>query len=613
MEEHVFGTFSTDRLKFLHERALAMGVQHRARTLPADPLPDEPFTLVVTSGPDVAAREIVACYTTDGSEPTLHSAQLPFQPVRPLWSTPAWGYVTEWHAAVPPQPEGTLLRYRIAARGAGEGWQWAEWPDPKRVVEEALTSGEEAATPALPTGAGSHFALSIDRFAPPPWAQEALIYQLFLDRFARSDDAPWPTELSLMDIHGGTLRGATEKLEYIASLGVTCIWLSPLFPSPTHHGYDATDYFDVEPRLGTKADLKVFIERAHALGMRVLLDFVCNHVCNEHLYFQEAQAAPESERRAWFHFAPALEPLGYRAFFGVESMPELNTDHPPVRDYLLDAATMWVRDFDVDGFRLDYAHGPSHAFWAHFWRALKQIKPEVWCFGEIVDTPESQVSYLGFLDGVLDFQLVDRLRGVFATGRESLVQWERFLHANDQFFPPQDRFSRPAFLDNHDMNRFLYAVGGDERKLRLAALVLYTLPNPPIVYYGTEVALEQRFDKGGWGLEVAREPMRWGLVETRAELLGFFQRLGALRHSEPALRPLARETLHVAPDSYLGRHARGDDEVLLLLNRAEEPLTIEHDALRGTFRDLLGDKLVELEGSVSLAPVAGRLLKREAR
>ncbi|MDQ4076738.1 MAG: alpha-amylase family glycosyl hydrolase [Chloroflexota bacterium] len=612
MEEHIFGTFSTDQLKFLHERTSALGVQHRVRTVPRDPSPGEAFTLMVTSGPDFPMQEMVAYYTTDGSEATEESDRLIFQPTRRYWSTAAWGYVTEWQVEMSGLPEGTLFRYRIGARSAAGTWHWADWPDPKRVVEEALVLDEAPPLQAEP-GVGSTFARSIDHFAPPQWAQEAVVYQVFLDRFARENDEPWPAGISLLAIHGGTLRGTIQKLDHIARLGATCIWLSPLFPSPTHHGYDATDYYGVEPRLGSRADLKELVDRAHALDVRVMLDFVCNHVCDEHPFFQQALAEPTSELREWFGFDPGYAPHGYRTFFGVKSMPELNTDCPAVRDYLLDAATMWVREFDIDGFRLDYAHGPSHAFWAHFWRSLKQIKPDVWCFGEIVDTPDNQLSYLGYLDGVLDFQVEDMLRRVFAHGSRNLIQWDHFLRDHEAFFPPQSRFSRPAFLDNHDMDRFLFVAGGSVERLRLASLVLYTLPNPPILYYGTEVALEQQYDKGEWGLEVSREPMRWELVERRADLVAFFQQLGALRQQEPAMRPTFRETLHVTEDQYLGRHVREESVLFLALNRAEEAATIHHPTLQGTFYDLLTATRVTLDGSVDLGALEGRLLKRATK
>ncbi|HEX8683426.1 MAG TPA: alpha-amylase family glycosyl hydrolase [Ardenticatenaceae bacterium] len=608
MEDHIFGTFSTDRLKFLHERASAQGVQHQARRLPLDPVPGEPLTLVATTGPDVVAQELVARYTTDGSAPTEESAAVPFTIVARRWSTAAWGYVTEWHAELPGWPEGTLLRYEIVARLADGTWHAADWPQPRLVVEETLVKGEDEPLVAE-QHAPSRFALSIDRFAPPEWAQNGLIYQLFLDRFAREDE--WPKPPTLFDIHGGTLRGAIEKLEHVANLGATCIWLSPLFPSPTHHGYDATDYYEVEPRLGTKEDLRELVDRAHALGMRVLLDFIANHVSSAHPRFQEALAGPDSEARGWFQIDQRYIPLGYRSFFGVATMPELNTDHPAVRDYLVGAAEMWVRDFDVDGFRLDYAHGPSYSFWAHFWSAVKRIKPDAWCFGEVVDTPGNQLTYAGYLDGVLDFHLGDGLRRVFAFETLDLVWLDHFLRDHEAFFPPHEQFSRPTFLDNHDMDRFLFAAGGSIHKLRLAALVLYALPNPPILYYGTEVALPQRRSKNdGWGLEVSREPMNWSLTTGNAELLTFFQRLGALRRDEPAMRPDQRETLSVAPEHYLARHTRGSSELFLALNRATTPAALRHEKMQGTFRDLLTDEVITLEGTLHLKAQEGRLLKR---
>ncbi len=609
MEDHIFGTFSTDLLKLTHARAQARGLQHRARTLPLDPSPGEPFLLLVTSGEDFAAHEVVVRYTTDGEAPGMESSQIAFEPMRRSWSTAAWGYVTEWQAQVPGLVEGTLMHYRIEGRELGGPWQAADWPDPQRVVEHLLVHGAEAAPPARPPG-GTAFALSIDSFAPPQWAQDAVIYQIFLDRFARSDDEPWPAA-PLDAFHGGTLRGVTRHLEHIAALGATCIWLSPLFPSPSYHGYDATDYYAVEPRLGSKADLKELVQRAHALGLRVLLDFVCNHVSSEHPRFRQALAEPDGEAGEWFWIDAKHPPHGYRSFFSVPTMPELDTDHPAVRDYLIGAAEMWLRDLDVDGYRLDYAHGPSHAFWASFWRAVKRTKPDAWCFGEVVDAPDSMMGYMGFLDGVLDFHLGEALRNVFAHRSRDLAWLDHFLHDHDAFFPPPDRFSRPVFLDNHDMDRFAFRAMGDaEAALRLASLFLYTLPHPPLLYYGTEIGLPQLHGKAdGYGLEVSREPMAWAWSEGQRHLLAFYQRLAAVRQAEPAMRPARRETLLVSAEQYLGRHRRDEHELLVALNRAPAATTLSHPALTGRFVDLLADSPVTLDGTLELGAVQGRLLK----
>jgi glycosidase len=609
VEDHIFGTFSTDALKLAHERAVAMGLQHHARTIPLDPAPDEPFALVVTSGADFAAQEVVVRYTTNGEEPNAESQQVAFAPVQRYWSTAAWGYVTEWQARLPALAEGTLLRYRVAARELHGPWQLADWPNPQRVVEQALVHGDTVFLDVR-RPEGSEFARSIDRFAPPVWAQEAIIYQIFLDRFARDEDEPWP-DTSLDIFHGGTLRGVIRHLDHIAGLGATCIWLSPLFPSPTYHGYDATNYYEVEPRLGTKADLKELVERAHALGMRVLLDFICNHVSAEHPVFRQALAEPESPAGRWFWVGPDHGPHGYRSFFGVPGMPEFNTDEPEVRDYLIGAAEMWLRDFNVDGYRLDYAHGPSHAFWAHFWRTVKRAKPDAWCFGEVVDAPDNLRGYAGYLDGVLDFHLGEALRHVFAHRSRDLAWLDHFLHDHDAFFPPHDCFSRPAFLDNHDMDRFLFqAVGDAEAALRLASLFLYTLPNPPLLYYGTEIALTQRYGKAdGYGLEVSREPMQWSWSDGQRHLLAFYQRLATLRRREPAMRPVQRQTLIVSTDHYLGRHQRGEQALLLAINRGSSGTILYHPALTGSFIDLLAERAVTLNGALELGPVQGCLLK----
>lgn len=606
MEDHIFGTFSTDQLKLTHERVSALGLQHRVRTIPLDPLPNEPFTLIVTSGANFAPHQVQLFYTTDGTPPTFESSQIPFEQGRRYWSTIAWGYVTEWQAHISGLTDGTVLRYRIAGREVGKAWQWGEWPHPQRVVEQTFMHGEAAALMARPTHP-TEFSRLIDTLTPPQWAQEAVIYQIFIDRFAREDDEPW-ADLELTVFHGGTISGVTRHLDHIAALGITCIWLTPLFPSPTYHGYDATDYYDVEPRLGTKADLKELVDRAHDLGIRVILDFICNHVSNHHPLFLQALAESQSEARHWFWFEEGGQ--GYRSFFGVNTMPELNTDYPPVRDYLLGAAEMWIRDVDVDGYRLDYAHGPSHAFWAEFWGTVKRAKSDAWCFGEVVDTPESQLSYAGYLDGVLDFHLGEGLRHVFAYRSRDLAWLDHFLHDQEGYFPPVERFSRPVFLDNHDMDRFLHlAAGNAEAVLRLASLFLYSLPHPPILYYGTENALGQRYSKAQGGADVAREPMQWEFSPSQRELMAYFQKLAEVRRHEPAMRPSHRDTLYVSADQYLGRHHRDDHELVLAINRASTPTTITHSELRGTYLDLLTSRTITLNGILELGAVQGRLLK----
>lgn len=557
------------------------------------------MTLTVTVGPDLALDRLACYYTTDGREPEGDHGRasvgqaIPLERAAVEWHPFLWGYVERWEGTLPPQPDGTLVRYRIGGWREPDGQEvWADWPPVQLQIERATTAFFEAISspPAPRIGRGGRvgsemlptfFAYSVDRLTSPDWAREAVVYQVFVDRFNPGGGLPFARPGSLRGSFGGTLAGVTEKLDYIADLGATALWLSPIFASPSYHGYDTTDFFAVEPRLGTNEDLRLLVREAHARGLRVILDLVCNHVSDCHPFFQEAQADPASPYRPWFTFGPAY-PHGYRTFFNVASMPRLNTAHPAVRDYLIGVARHWLAEYDVDGFRLDHANGPDYAFWTAFWTGCKAAKPDCWCFGEVVEPPPGQQRYLGRLDGCLDFHLCDLLRQAFGRETLDLAGLERQASRHERFFPPA--FTRPSFLDNHDLDRFLYLTEGDRRRLQLAALVQMTLPGPPIVYYGTEVGLSQTQGRGeGRGLEMSRLPMVWG-VEQDSDLLAWYRRLIGARRAHPAIWHGERQTLFVDATAWCYCIEGTGHLLLVAVNGGPEPrrLSIEHLAIAGS-------------------------------
>jgi hypothetical protein len=529
--EFIFGTLATDDLKLVHHRTKRRGLQHGCDITPRDPLPDQPVMITVQVGPDLAAEHVACYYTLDGSEPAgargvaLNGCALLLEQSDILWDTLAWGYLRRWQGALPPQPENTLVRYRIGAWAGDLPEVFADWPEVKAAGEQAAVAffrGDPLPdTPPGNPSRGTTFAYHVDRLAPPTWAREAVIYQVFVDRFYPGDGRDWLQAADLSGFYGGTLWGVRDKLDYIANLGATCIWLSPVFVSPSHHGYDATDYHHVEARLGGDEALHALVEAAHGRGLRILLDLAANHLSSAHPVFQSAIREANSPYRDWFAFDHTE--IGYRAFFGVPSMPELNLAHPAARDWMIDIARYWLREFDVDGYRLDYAHGPGPAFWPEFWMACKTEKPDCFCFGEIVDAPDVQRTYVGRLDGCLDFHLGEALRKTFARGQWTEADLERFVERHQAYFP--DYFLLPSFLDNHDMDRFLFAAKGDKQALMRAAAFQMRLPNPPIIYYGTEVGLSQAHSAAeGFGLEMSRTPMVWGDAQDK-DLLAYYKKL----------------------------------------------------------------------------------------
>jgi glycosidase len=627
-QDFVFGTLATDELRLAQLRAARSGVSHAHHLEPLDPRPGEPVTVRVSVGPRVCADRVTCYYTTDGGDPAgargfaTRGQAIELARAGVEWDTLLWAYREAWAGAIPPQPDGTMVRYRIEAwseaSGPGDdGSRWAsEIAGVVRGERPASTLDDDAQLfvfgdgPALwPIRRTGSYAFHVDAERVPEWLRDAVIYQVFVDRFAPGAGRAFAAPPTLGGFYGGTLRGVVEQIDYIAELGATCVWLSPLFPSPSHHGYDATDYGQVEPRLGTEADLRDLIAAAHARGIRVILDYVVNHVSSAHAAFQAALAAQDAPEAGWFTFT--RWPDEYLSFFGVLDHPQIESDAPAAQEYMIANARHWL-DLGVDGFRLDYANGPSHAFWSAFRAATRAASPESITLGEVVETPALQRTYGGRMDGCLDFLLLQALRQFFAFGSLVPSAFDMFLHRHLAFFPGD--FVLPTFLDNHDMNRFLWVVRGDTRRLKLAAICQFTLPHPPIVYYGTEVGLSQerdvRYADGSGHPEESRQPMPWGDTQNR-ELLDFYRRLVGMRRATAPLWRGVRRTLIADDRSGLYVYACGDGtrEAIVAMNNGGDAQRFRLASGHAYRLSVASDGAVALDGdALTLAPFAGAVL-----
>jgi hypothetical protein len=528
--ETVFGILSTDDLKLLNHRVVRTGIHHRHDIVPLDPKPGEAVTVRVVAPGNAAFEHVALYYTTDGTKPVGsrgvagNGKVIAFEREFIEWDTLIWGYLIHWQAVIPPQPDQAMVQYVISAWSDDGAELYADTPDVDDQVHHATmvhfkTLPEDSA--AVQTGhflGEEVFNYHVDRFRPPQWAQEAIIYHIMVDRFHPGDGKEWLQTKDLDGICGGTLWGVRDKLDYLRELGINCIWLSPTWPSPTYHGYDVTDYDQVEPRLGGKDALRAVIEGAHQRGIRVLLDMVCNHLSNQHPIFLDALNNENSAYRDWFFFDERLM-NGYKTFFNVVEMPRVNLNVPAARQWMVANAVRWLREYDVDGYRLDVADGPGPSFWAHFRKACRAAKSDCLVFGEIIDTPQRLRTYAGRLDGCLDFPLNDALRQTFALDTMTETQLRAFIADNDAYYP--DDFVAPTFLDNHDMNRFSYLARNDSERVKRAATLQLQLPGPAIIYYGTEVGLRQEAHLREEGYAGIRAPMIWDETQD-ADLLAFY-------------------------------------------------------------------------------------------
>lgn len=561
--------------------ALDDGLAHGSHIMPRDPLPAQPVTLLFYSNPQMPIERVTVYYTIDGTEPwgergvatqgIAVQAERAERGIKELEGQPAY----LWQAIIPAQADGTLVRYRADGWSlSGDAHWYADNTDPVSMSPEH----------------GRVFAYHVDTWQPPAWWHDAVVYQIFVDRFNAAHDEPpmlAHDAAPITDFYGGTLRGIIEKLDYLQSLGITCIWLSPIFESPTHHGYNASDYFTVAARYGTNDTLRQLIRDAHQRGMRVMLDFVANHTSHEHPAFLAAQRDLNSETRDWYAFSDD-SPHSYRGYAAVRNMPELLTDNPKVQRYLFDAALHWLNDFGADALRLDYVPGPSHAFWTLFQQAIKTHVPQALTIGEITGPLEYVIPYAGRMDAFMDFPLADVLRRVFAAREQSLTTLFQYLEERRTLLP--DTMARGTLLDNHDMHRFLWMAHGNSAQLKLAAICHFTLDGTPIVYYGTEVGLSQYADAHKENA-YARAPLFWDERQD-TQMLAHYQQLIALRHAQPALRygTLVMLPVQLASSEHSEQVAAylrylNEEYVLVVLNNSQSPVQL-HIPLASTFTKL---------------------------
>jgi hypothetical protein len=539
MHDTIFGSLVTDELKLIQHRAHRSGLQHNYLTDPLDPKPNQPVSVFARVGRDLDLDEVVCYFTTNGSQPDVANGRsenvqsVKCTKQRVEWDTLTWGYAEVWRGEIPAQPEGTLVRYRIVGIRDGKPAVYADWPEPK-FRQELATQAHFTNTPLPPPQpedplSGKIFSYHVTQYPAPNWAREAVIYHIFSDRFHPGVGRDWTQTKHLSDFCGGTLWGIRDKIDHISELGATTIWLSPTWPSTSYHGYDVTDFHAVSKRLGGEDAMHALIKEAHARGIKIILDLVANHLSYEHPYFVEALSKPESPYRERFVFDDSE--IGYRTYFGVRSMPQINLTNESARNWMFEIAQYWLTEFEVDGFRLDHAQGPGPEFWTEFQMACKQTNSESFCFAEVVEPPNDCLRYAGRVDGLLDFNFNEAIRMAYAYESMPKDIFEIFLSRHMEFFKGSGLLL-PTFLDNHDMKRFLHVAGEDKQKLKQAAELQFRLPGPPIIYYGTEVGMSELItDDPHDRLVGCRAPMEWGAAQDR-EMFAFYQGLIRKRQQE---------------------------------------------------------------------------------
>ncbi len=432
----------------------------------------------------------------------------------------------------------------------------------------------------------------------PAWVEEAVVYGVIPRNFGPEG-----------------LRSVTGKLSYLQDLGVNALWLAPINASPDgDYGYAVTAYFELRSGTGySKADLTTLVTEAHARGIRVLMDFVPNHTSDQHPYFLDAQRQGPSS--PYYDYYDRDESGDYTYYFNWTHLPNLNYDKPEVERLMLEAFSYWVREFDVDGFRVDAAWGIRQRkpdYWPRWRRELNAIKPDLLLLAE-AGARDGYYFTEGF-DAAYDW--TDELghwawEDVFNAPELITRRLDAALTNGGRGFHPDALIFR--FLNNNDTgDRFITRYG--EGLTRVATALLMTLPGIPCLYTGDEVGAE-------FSPYLDATSITW---EGDFRLHSYHQKLISLRRQMPSLRSRDWERLTVEPEEQVYAYLRPDratsQEALVILNFSDEeqkaslrlPAGSEALLKAGSLRDVLADENVSVEQStglnVPMPPFSARVL-----
>ncbi|WP_251038189.1 alpha-glycosidase [Paenibacillus albidus] len=461
----------------------------------------------------------------------------------------------------------------------------------------------------------------IDLFSAPEWAKSAIFYQIMPERFANGDPDNDPKEISIWgekpateSFFGGDIQGIIDHLDYLADLGITAIYLTPIFEAPSNHKYDTTDYKKVDPHFGDLELLKTFVKAAHSRQIRVVLDAVFNHISAKSPQFRDVIEQGELSKFAgWFHIHsyPVEVREGnpnYDAFGFFAQMPKLNTSNPETREFLLDIAGYWLQEVGIDGWRLDVANEIDHAFWRDFRKLVKDINPEAYIIGEVWNDSLRWLQGDQF-DSVMNYPLSDRLIEYIRNSELDARTFAAHIGHLLMRYPQQGNEVLFNLLASHDTPRILTLLEGDSQKLKLAIAFLFTFTGTPCIFYGDEIGLEGEADPD------CRKCMIWEKEKQNRDLFECYKLLIHLRKEFPALRTGHFRFLKAEEQERPFVYERRDEHshFTIWMNPSEQLVSLSL-ALEGRWRDALNGEPVDAAEDhlqVHLKPFCFKILVKE--
>lgn len=455
----------------------------------------------------------------------------------------------------------------------------------------------------------------IDIPKPPKWVKDTIWYQIFPDRFANGNPninpinvEPWGSKPTHYNYTGGDLQGIIDHLDYLEDLGVTGVYLCPITKGNTNHRYDTIDYMEIDPYLGDKQTLKNLVEELHSRGIKIMLDAVFNHIGYYSNIWQDVIKNKEkSKYKDWFYIKDMSridtplkymnkKNIPYETFGCVAEMPKLNTENPEVVDYLIEVGKYWVREFDIDGWRLDVSNEVDHRFWRKFREEVKKEKQDVYILGEIWHNSLPWLMGDQF-DSVMNYPLTNSIRDFFCIGQMNAEEFKYSINNVNVSYPRQVNEVTFNLVGSHDTTRMLTFAGGNIEKLKLAYLFMFTQGGCPCIYYGDEVGME--------GLQTPecegqRECMVWDENKQNKDILDFIKDIIQIRKENDDFKIVNNEWIITDKDNGLLIFKKGKVTVIINNSSKEVECELPKYLKNREVYDLFNKTNVKLEDNIGL-------------
>lgn len=452
-----------------------------------------------------------------------------------------------------------------------------------------------------------------DVYNESKWLQESIIYQIFPDRFCNGNSVinpkntkPWGyPHVDYRSKFGGDIQGIIDKLDYLEDLGVNVIYLTPIFKSSSNHKYNTQDYYTIDPEFGSNELVKELIDKCHKKNIKIIFDAVFNHSGDDFFAFKDVLRNQKNSKYSdWYiinSFPVSTKKINYYAFGNAhKNMPKLNTSNPEVTKYLLDVAKFWIKEYKIDGWRLDVCDEVSHTFWEKFRDTIKSVNKDAVIIGEIMHEANNFLKG-DQLDSIMNYPIKFACVDFFAKKNITAREFLNILGQNRMLYMNSINKQLLNLIGSHDTARFLTECHDNIEKMKLAICFQFTYVGVPYIYYGDEIGLCGGEDPQN------RKCMIWNEKLQNHDLLNFYKKMITIRKKHPTF--VHGDFKEISRENNILSYSReyNNEKYIIIINNNDHSEYIDLNA-NYTCTNLITNKIEILNSNTLLKSMEFKIL-----